>query len=349
MCYLHPFFFDQSTNKEMTAVYRLDKPRELFQLYQHPAYRQRLIQTLFVTHLARLQTLRIVLSWAEIRKFVVEELGYNIPGAASAQPKDSAAVGDQLRIDSRKLRSTCSQCKQPMPLNARFCNNCNSVRKSCAICEEPLRVTVSNTVDITAPTQKPALLTYCHMCGHSLHETCMSEWLAMPDAHGECPVENCGCDCAPGKIRDERIAREITEWDRQRHEREAVRTSMSSTTLRKDPLRAETSPAAAQARQTLRKRSSGGQGVEGERGTQSSDERTTPSSGGTSASAWSRKGTSAGRGIVAGTRQSVQGGTIGGLAATGGTSSGTSGGTSFGRRVRLIEPDEEDDAKMREG
>lgn len=345
LCYLHPFFFDMSTNKEMTDEYRLNRPVNTFKQFMHPAFRQRFIQNLFAQHLEHLTRLRLIIPKCEFKKFIVDELGYLHFAGKSSQAQQS--VGDQLIVDPYKLRSTCSECKQPMPLNAQVCKACKTSRGKCPICEMPLGIPEPEIGSSLTMHPQSSLLTYCHICGHSVHHDCMSAWLDCEDVEGECPVEGCGCDCGPGKIRDQRIAREIAEREKQKDDREAVRNSVSGTSLRNDPLRAETSPAAAQARHTLRKRSSGGAGVEGERGTQSSDERTTPSSGGASGSAWTRRGTGGG-GIMTSGRRSVQGGNGRGLAGTGGTSSGTSGGTSFGRRVRLVEPDEEE-SMMREG
>lgn len=110
-------------------------------------------------------------------------------------------------------------------------------------------------------------------------------------------------------------------------------------------------PAVDKARDTLRKRSIGaglgGGRISGERVTgdrdreKDGDEKSTPSSGGTGTSIWSKKGTSAG----------VAAGSVGrpgapgmGRSNSGGIGGGQSqsfggGGTSFGKKVRVLEPD----------
>ena len=90
---------------------------------------------------------------------------------------------------------------------------------------------------------------------------------------GECPTDGCGCDCVVGLARDRRVSEQVERRERDKE----VRASVSRPSLKKDPLRAETSPAAAAARSTLRRRSSGG------------DERTVGSG------AWAKDGASAGR------------------------------------------------------
>jgi len=311
LSHIHPFFFHQSCQGRLTPHNLVTMPKKLADRLQHPAFSGRLIQNIFATHIERLTALGICVAANDLRKLAVEDFGYALLSGHEARTRKDEMTGNTLKIEPSKLQSTCSDCKQPMPLNAKACKNCKVSRQPCAICEEP--IAVPNTLGVNAAMMSSRnrrdaslsnLATYCHACGHSGHLACMQTWFTDPLSHGECPT-GCGCDCAPGIRRDERIKQQIVA----REEENAIRGATASSSMaRKDPKTASPSPAVDKARDKLRRSGSGLQGssLSGERNAQSSDERTTPSSGGT---AWSRG---------AGERM------------------------SFGRRVRVVKPGEDE-------
>lgn len=320
LSHIHPFFFDLSTNKPVTSTDVANMPSTTADRFQHPAFRQRHIQGLFAKHIDYLENLRLFLLATKLRKLCVEEFGYGMLASRTARSTLPENSGEHLQSDPRRLRVICTNCSQPMSLNKAKCDNCGCSRPNCPICEIPLNKPSGQGADTTIS----ALVSYCHTCGHSTHTSCISKWLATPGTEGECPTPGCGCDCAPGEVREERITRQAQE----REERDAIRGS-SLANLRKDSLKASLGPAIDKARDTLRKSSL--QGGRQERAAHSGDEGIA-SSNGPGASAWSKKGTSAGRPSLSGAQ------TMG--RSNSGSGVGTS--TSFARRVRLIEPDEED-------
>ena len=311
LSHIHPFFFHQSRRARLTPHNLATMPKKLSDRLQHPAFSSRLIQNIFATHIERLIALGIFVAANDLRKLAVEDFDYALLTGHEARARRDESTGDTLKIEPSKLQSTCSDCKQPMPLNAKACKNCKVSRQPCVICEEPMAVAavlgVNTAEESTWGPQNASLsnlATYCHACGHSGHLICLQTWFTDPASYGECPT-GCGCDCAPGIRRDERIKQQIVA----REEENAIRGATASSSMaRKDPKTASPSPAVDKARDKLRRSGSGLQGssLSGERNTQSSDERTTPSSGGT---AWSRG---------AGERM------------------------SFGRRVRVVKPGEDE-------
>lgn len=321
LAHIHAFFFDRSTTKPITSADLANLPQTTADRFQHPAFRLRHIQSLFARHVDYLENVQLCEPASDLRKLCVKDLGYTLL-ASSRRSKDP---DESLQTDPKQVRSSCPNCKQPMSSNSTKCGTCGQLRPPCTICEIPL----NESSDLNANTMMNKLTSYCHTCGHSTHVVCLTEWLATAGVEGECPTPGCGCDCAPGKLRERRIAREA----REREERDIVRGSTSGN-LRKDSLKASIGPAVDKARDTLRKSSlQGGR----ERAAHSGDERTASSSG-TTASAWSKKGTSAGRPSFGGAQTLGRSNSGSGVAASGST------GASFARRVRVIEPDEEDKA-----
>ena len=310
LCHIHPYFFHQSFRVQPTSDDLATMPKKLADKIQQPAFSSRVIMSILGTHIERLTNHGLHATASNLRRLAVEELDYPLLAGPEARTRKDETTGEALNVDPRKLQSTCSDCKQPMPLTATACKNCKVSRQPCAICEKPMANPVvtnaNNAAAIFRAIPKQSNLTsYCHVCGHSGHFSCMSDWFANPSNQGECPTA-CGCDCAPGKRREERIRQQIAA----REEESALRGAMaSSSTARKDSKVAGHSPAVDKARDALRRGASGSTSprigsLGGDRTMRSSDERTTPSSGGT---AWSR----------------------------------SAGGTSFGRRVRILKPGED--------
>jgi len=311
LCHVHPFFFHQSFRRKRAPQGLANMPKKVADKLQHPAFASQLIMSILANHIERLTKHGLNTAANTIRKLAVEDFDYPLLAGPEARARKDESAGETLKTDPRKLQSTCSDCKQPMPLNTGACRNCKVSRQPCAICEEPIMN--PNIIDANHATaysmssrNQSNLASYCHVCGHSGHLSCMSEWFADPSNQGECPT-GCGCDCAPGKHREDRIKRQIAA----REEDHAIRGATTSSNMaRKDPKMTGPSPAVDKARDTLRKSESSSRipqigALRGERVTQSSDERTTPSSSG---AAWSR----------------------------------STGGTSFGRRVRIVKPGEDE-------
>ena len=321
LSHLHPFFFHQSHRRRPTESDLASAPTQMSIKLQHPAFRHRMIKGLFAHHIDHLVNLGLSQHAAVLRKRCVEEFDYPSLAGPESRTKQAAPTGNSLKMDPHTLRASCGNCHEIVPINAKSCSKCKQARGKCPICEIPLH--------LPAEAQESAgLVSYCHTCGHSAHEACISTWLILSDVQGICPTPGCGCDCGPGPIREQRIDNQIKE----REERETIRGSMSATTSKRDALRAGPSPAVDKARDQLRK-SSAGMVPGGPQMGSSGDERAQN----TGSSAWSKKGTSASVGRA-------HQGQLGRSASTAGSTPavGSSlGGTSFGRRVRVVEPDEE--------
>lgn len=306
LSYILPFFFHQSTRS--VSSFPLDAqnaPTTLADRMMNPSLSARIIEGIFTSHIEHLRRLKLFLPAAELRKLCVEEFGYPNIAGSDITPHNAKSAGDTLKVDPLKIKSTCSNCKSFMPMQATACRNCSQKREQCPICELPISL---STKDASLTS---TLFAYCHVCGHSAHTFCMSTWLSLPDVHGECPTPFCGCDCGPGKVREQRITRQL-----QAREEDAVIRGSSASDLKKDSIKVGPSPAVDRARESLRKRS-----IVGERGTQSGDEGR-----GSAESAWSKK--SSGIGANRGLGRSNSG-----------SGAANNGGSSFGRRVRVVEPD----------
>jgi len=309
LSHVHPFFFHQTTRLGPTCTFDSQSiASTLADNLMNPALSTRLIEGIFISHIEHLRRLKLYAPAAELCKLCSEEFPY--PGVAgqNINNQGAAPAGDTLKVDPLEIKATCSSCRSPLSMQATACRNCSQRREPCPICELP--ISPLDKVD----TFTSALHAYCHACGHSAHVSCMSTWLSLPDTHGECPTPFCGCDCGPGVVRQQRIIRQI-----QAREGDAAIRVSSTSGLKKDPVRVGTSPAVDRARDSLRKGWSGG----GERGTQSGDEGR-----GKVGSAWSKKGSNLG--ATRGLEGSNSGNGAGPASET---------GSSFGRRVRVVEPD----------
>ena len=281
LTHLYPFFFHQSTARKPTTTDLLNRPSRYADMLIHPAFRQRAIEALFSQHIEYLAKLGLHTETTEFRNLVVEDFGFTSL-AEQNWYVNSAQTKETLNTDQRKLKLSCATCGQLMPsttttganasprANINTCPACGTTRSRCPVCEEPF--SEQTTHHDAKKSRVIGLSAYCQVCGHSGHLSCMQEWFTRSDM-GECPTDGCGCDCVVGLARDRRVSEQVERRERDKE----VRASVSRTSLKKDPLRAETSPAAAAARSTLRRRSSGG------------DERTVGSG------AWAKDGASAGR------------------------------------------------------
>lgn len=338
LSHVQPFLFHQSLRKPPSPDDLWTLPATLADRLLSPVCSARIVENIFATHIEYLRNLNLYIPAAELRKLCIEDFDY--PHLAGPEARTgSGSVGDQLKIDPLKLKSTCSNCRNLLPADAIVCKNCNHPVEGCSICDLPLTagapdVSTSSRCSQSTGSTRSTITVYCHVCGHSSHLSCMSTWLSLEDTHGECPTPDCGCDCGPGLLRDQRIARQVEANENAANNRGSIATS-----IKRDSKVVGQIPAVDKARDTLRKRPSesfgSGMSAAGEKNSDK-EEKYTPSSSGTagSTSVWSKKGTSAGigRGATPGIGRSNSGG-------VGSASVGATGGTSFGRRVRVVEPD----------
>lgn len=327
-----PFFFHQSFRSQPSPDELACPPTTLADRLMNPMFSSRVIEGIFASHMEYLRSLGLYIPAAELRKICVDD--FDFPHLAGPEARTPAApVGAQLKVDPLKLRWTCSHCHNLLSPDVTVCKICDHRVGECPICELPLTVGPDIAVDHDSevPTcGNSVVAVYCHVCGHSAHLSCMSAWLSIQDVHGECPTPDCGCDCGPGFLRDMRIARQI-----EANQEAAIKSrGQAAPSVKRDTKVVGQIPAIDKARDTLRKTPSGiFGGVAGpDRAGDAQEKPNTPSSAGTagSASAWSKKGTSA-----APSRTSVP--SLGRSDSGGATS--VSAGTSFGRRVRLVEPE----------
>lgn len=333
LSHIHLFFFHKSLRKLTTTDGSIDPPQNIADQLMNPAFSARAIEQIFAKYMAYLRRLDLYIPAAALRKIAVEELDLSQLAGPEAR-SDKVDVGDQLKTDPLKFRSSCSKCRTLLPTDARICKNCLHRVEACPICDLPL---TAGPIDTSKPhsfaksntSGHSTITVYCHACGHSTHLSCMSTWLMLDGVNGECPTPDCGCDCGPGLLRDQRIARQV-----EANENAANNKGAMATTVKRDSKVVLPNPAVDKTRDNLRKRSTGGFGAGTSAGTERtvmSDEKNTPSSAGTagSTSVWSKKGTGAGPGRVGAPSM--------GRSNSGGAGS-TSVGTSLSRRVGFIEP-----------
>ncbi len=218
-----------------------------------PDLSHRIIDGVLFEHLKYLQQTHLYESFAALRK-VCAELGYEkVLSLCTSEPQESSLA----RGDSYAVSRTCFLCRAPMENGRTVCARCRKISAVCPLCTS---VTERGDHESATTLVERPLWTYCQACGHSAHDICMENWFPQGFSEGHCPTVGCGCDCAPGRAREERIAKQRQAYE----ESKLIVGRLSST--KKDPFRALQSPAVDKTRAALRASS-------GERGTQSSDER----------------------------------------------------------------------------
>ncbi|KAK5074285.1 SEA (Seh1-associated) complex subunit [Lithohypha guttulata] len=118
LSHVHPFFFHQSFRTSPTAMDLASMPTQMSEKLQHPAFAHRFIEGIFTSHISHLRNLQLFISAAEVRKLCVEEFEYSMLAGPEAGVRQSQSAGEHLQVDHRKLKSTCSHCKQLMPTKA---------------------------------------------------------------------------------------------------------------------------------------------------------------------------------------------------------------------------------------
>ena len=253
-----PYFF----SKDIEIFEPLFKtwPDSVAERLMVPSLAHRIIEAVLLTHTTYLRKMHLFESQAEIRKLCAE-LGYErVVRTGSVDQKDS----NTSTKDPYLVSSVCSYCHSPTTIGQDVCTRCSKARPPCPICLS-LRLHAS-AADGEHQLCGPQPWTFCQACSHSAHTSCMQEWLSQDYAEGACPTIGCDCDCGPGLVRQARIQRQVQASE----ESKLIRGNggASATMAKKDAMRATHSPAVDKTRAALRASST-------DRGTQSSDERST--------------------------------------------------------------------------
>lgn len=264
LMHVHPYFFHASFRKLERA--EKDEAERLADRLMTPHLGHRIVESIFENHLSFLKQMHIFHSAALVRKMCVE-LDY--PRLYTIAEGDNKAGASLTDGDSTRLAIVCSSCQGPMAAGQSLCERCQHIRSVCSICQSFTKDEAGGPATLSMSNTNPwawnrNIWLFCHACGHSGHVTCLTEWFAQPFSEGTCPTQGCGCDCGPGLTRHQRIQQQT----QQEEEARLIRGSGSGRgSAKRDPLRATASPAVDKARAALR------HNAEGERGTQSSDER----------------------------------------------------------------------------
>ncbi|KAI1609428.1 double-strand break repair protein MRE11 [Exophiala viscosa] len=265
LMHVHPYFFHASFRKLQRA--EKDEFERLADRLMTPHLGYRIIEGIFENHLLFLKQMGIFQSAALVRKLCVELDYPRLYTTTDGNNKAGASLNDG---DPTRLTIVCSTCQGPMASGHSVCERCQQSTSVCPICQSLTEdeacgpLTQPMISNIVAWGRNKNMWLFCHACGHSGHVTCLMEWFAQPFSEGTCPTQGCGCDCGPGFTRQKRVQQHI----KQEEEARLIRGSGSGRgSAKRDPLQATASPAVDKARVSLRN------SVDGERGTQSSDER----------------------------------------------------------------------------
>jgi WD repeat-containing protein 24 len=255
LLHVAPYFF--SRERQDSKVLPSSWPESVAERLMVPGLSHRIIEALLLNHRTFLRRMQLFDSMAEMRKLCAA-MGYERvvqPGFQQQQDaKDPYVVG-----------SVCVHCQGAIEAGRDTCSRCLKARLPCPIClSTRLQLAQPSTDADLTNLVAPHLWMFCHACGHSAHTSCMQDWLSQVFAEGHCPTPGCPCDCGPGVVRDARIEAQV----KANEERKLIRGSGGSTSVtKKDPVKATHSPAVDKARHML------GRAASNDRGTQSSDER----------------------------------------------------------------------------
>ncbi|KAL9115694.1 MAG: hypothetical protein Q9227_000062 [Pyrenula ochraceoflavens] len=166
----------------------------------------RTLNTIFFTYHESLKAHDLPIAAAEVRNFCQEH------GLTLFQ--DSSEESNQSDL-SYFVFASCPHCAAPLGGNnasPSTCTQCRLSRDPCPIClsvqppSDTLDIfSLDTPLDSEFSTDGAALWTSCQACGHGGHSSCLISWLELSDSEGICPTPNCGHDCAPGRVREERV------------------------------------------------------------------------------------------------------------------------------------------------
>ena len=209
LMHVYRFFFDQRSysryNSTPTLLSTLPH-RTVVEKLLHPHFSSRVIEGIFTSHFLFLKRMRLYVAIAELRN-LCQEFGFEniFKSTMSNEPNVN-------NDESYLLSITCTVCRAPMQNGTNLCKRCKNIRSVCPVC---LCVRYSFDADKgslgKAKADDKAMWAFCQSCGHSAHMGCMEAWLGHEYSEGQCPTSGCGCDCAPGALRGERIRKQVKE------------------------------------------------------------------------------------------------------------------------------------------
>jgi WD repeat-containing protein 24 len=210
LLHVYPFFFDQRSHIHCNG----SQPCPSSALPHHtvaeklinPHFNSRVIEAIFTSHFLFLKKMRLYVPMAELRTLCHEFGLKNV--FKSAMSNDLSMNSD----DQYLLSITCIRCRTPMQNGSTFCQRCKKVRDACPVCLCVRYVSDEHHgSECRNGAGDKAMWAFCQSCGHSAHMGCMEEWLSHEYSEGRCPTSGCGCDCAPGVARKERIRKQMHE------------------------------------------------------------------------------------------------------------------------------------------
>ena len=215
LMHVYPFFFDQRPYRHCDSTHSYpssDVPhRDNAKKLLNPRLSSRLIEVIFTSHFVFLKKMQLYVPMAELRH-LSQEFGFGSIFKSTMGNEPSLNVED-----SYLLSITCTRCRTPMQNGVSACKRCRKVRDACPVClcVECSQVKNGSFLDDRQGVEK-AMWAFCQSCGHSAHLSCMEAWLSHEYSEGQCPTSGCGCDCAPGAVRRERIQKQIKEEENAR-------------------------------------------------------------------------------------------------------------------------------------
>jgi WD40 repeat protein len=210
LLHVYPFFFDQRShicgNGSQPCPSSALPHRTVAEKLVNPHFNGRVIEAIFTSHFLFLKKMRLYVPMAELKTLCHE---FGLKNVFKSIMHNDLSMDDD---DQYLLSITCIRCRTPMQNGSTLCRRCHKVRDTCPIC-----LCVRYVSDEHHGSECPsrvgdkAMWAFCQSCGHSAHRGCMEEWLSHEYSEGRCPTSGCGCDCAPGVARRERIQKQIRE------------------------------------------------------------------------------------------------------------------------------------------
>jgi WD40 repeat protein len=276
LTHVHQYFFHPS----FRGLEQGDRPAgdTLADRLMTPQIGHRIIGGIFESYLSLLRQMRQFETAALVKKMCAEFEYLNLNASATG----ARSLGHSLTNREPHLLSVaCNTCQAPMAAGTNVCERCRRLRPTCPICQSLNHdVRIGSDQDSYASLPgwglKNGLWMCCPACGHAGHVRCLTEWFEQPFSEGACPTAGCGCDCGPGKTREDRIQRQVQREGEAKLIRGSSPSNGAGNSTKRDPLRATPSPAVDKTRAALRN------SFAGERTTQSGDERSLPSRRGSS-------------------------------------------------------------------
>jgi WD40 repeat protein len=209
LMHLYPLFFDQRSNVCCNSAHTCPSSvlphRTVAEKLLNPHFSSRFIEGIFTSHFLFLKKMRLYVPMVELRN-LCQGFGFGTIF------KSTISNDSSMNKDDSYLSITCVRCRTPMQNGASMCKRCRKVRDACPVCS-CLKYSMDRNGGLmkNAKAGDKAMWAFCQSCGHSAHMGCMETWLSHEYSEGQCPTSGCGCDCAPGAVRRERILKQIKE------------------------------------------------------------------------------------------------------------------------------------------